>query len=128
MWLVPTGCLTLIGLVLAFVAVIVVVVFGAMKSSDVYKDGVARAQKDPAVIEALGSPVEDGWFMTGKTEVNGSSGEADLMVPISGPKGKGKLYIVAEKSEGKWTYSKLVVVTDEGEKRLNLLPSDTLEQ
>ena len=128
MWFVPTGCLTLIGLVLAFVALIVVIVFGTMKSSDVYKDSLARAQNDPAVIEALGSPIDDAWYMTGKTEVTGSSGAADLMVPISGPKGKGKLYIVAEKAEGKWNYSKLVVVTDEGEKRLNLLPGEALEE
>jgi hypothetical protein len=128
MWFVPTGCLTLIGLVVGFVALIVMVVFGTMKSSDVYKDSLRRAQNDPAVIAALGSPVEDGWFMTGKTEVNGSSGQADLMVPISGPKGKAKLYIVAEKAEGKWNYSKLVVVTDEGEKRLDMLSGDALEQ
>ena len=38
-WFVPLGCLSMIGLVVVFVAAIVVIVFGALKSTDVYKDG-----------------------------------------------------------------------------------------
>ncbi len=41
--------------------------------------------------------------------MNGGSGEADLAIPISGPKGKATIYAVATKSGGKWTYSKLTV-------------------
>jgi hypothetical protein len=127
-WFVPVGCLTMIGLVVVFVAAIVVIVFGALKSTDVYKDGLARAQKHPAVIEALGSPIDDGLFMSGKTNVTGSSGEADISVPISGPNGKGTLYIVAKKSAGKWSYEQLVVELAKGGQRINLLEDGALEQ
>ena len=126
-WFVPMGCLTMIGLVIAFVAMIMFIVFGALRSTDVYKQAVARAKKNPAVIEALGSPIEEGMLLSGKTNVEGSSGEADLSVPISGPKGKGTLYIVATKSAGEWTYSQLVVEVAQDRKRINLL-SDDLEQ
>jgi hypothetical protein len=127
-WFVPLGCLTMIGLVVTFVAAIVVIVFGALKSTDVYKDGLARAQKHPAVIEALGSPIDDGLFMSGKTNVTGSSGEADIAVPISGPNGKATLYIVAKKSAGEWTYEQLVVELAKGGQRINLLEDAALEQ
>lgn len=108
-WFVPTGCLTLIALAVAFVAMIVVVVFGAMKSSDAYKIAVTRAKNDERVVRAIGKPISEGMFMSGNTNVNGGSGQADLAIPISGPKGKAKIYAVATKSAGEWVYSKLVV-------------------
>ena len=42
-------------------------------------------------------------------QTSGSSGEADLMVPITGPKGEGKLYVMAEKQGGVWQYELLQV-------------------
>ena len=108
-WFVPTGCLTLIVLAVAFVAMIVVVVFGAMNSSDAYKIAVTRAKNDERVVRAIGKPIGEGLFMSGNTNVSGGSGQADLAIPISGPKGKAKIYAVATKSAGEWVYSKLVV-------------------
>src|SRR2546430_13562137 len=46
---------------------------------------------------------------TRKTNVKGGSGDADLSIPISGPKVKGTIYAVATKSPGYWTYFKLEV-------------------
>src|SRR5471032_657415 len=97
-WFVPTGCLTLIAMAVAFVAMIVVVVFGAMKSSDAYKIAVTRAKNDERVVRAIGKPISEGMFMSGNTNVSGGSGQADLAIPISGPKGKAKIYAVATKS------------------------------
>ena len=121
-WFVPTGCLTLFVLFLAFIALIVLVVFGAMKSTDVYKTALSRAQQHPEVVEALGSPVDDGMFVSGSTDVNGASGNAELAIPISGPKGKGTLYVTATKSAGQWSYSKLVVEVKDTGKRIDLDP------
>jgi len=106
--------LVLIG---AFVFCIITIVFGAMKSSDAYKSALARTKADPRVVNALGSPITDVFFVSGKTNVSGSSGDADMTIPISGPKGKGTIYFVASKFMGKWTFSKLVVeVGPTGEK------------
>jgi Cytochrome oxidase complex assembly protein 1 len=44
----------------------------------------------PAVIEALGSPIKEGFFVSGNTNVNGASGEANLSIPISGPREKAR--------------------------------------
>ena len=120
-WFVPTGCFTVLILFAAFITLIVVIVFSAMKSSDVYKDALKRAKAEPAVIEALGSPIKDGMFVSGRTNVNGASGEANLAIPIYGPKGEGTLYVVAEKSVGAWNYSNLVVEVKKTKNRIDLL-------
>ncbi|MEN3368195.1 MAG: hypothetical protein V7609_338 [Verrucomicrobiota bacterium] len=122
-WFVPTGCcLTPLVLGGAFAAFLVLVVFGAMKQSDAYKMAVARAKDDQRVISALGSPIAEGWFLSGHTNVNMGSGDADLTIPISGPKGKGTIYAVATKSAGEWTYSKLVVKVDATGETIDLGP------
>src|SRR6185436_9997466 len=111
----PVGCLVLLLPLLAiggFVGTILAIVFGSIKSSDVYEEALARARANPAVVEALGQPVEDGWLVGGNINVNGPSGSADLSAPLHGPKGKGTLYIVATKSAGRWEYETLEVEVD----------------
>ena len=108
-------------LVGGFIFLIVCIPFAAMKSSDAYKMALARAKADPRVMEALGSPIEDGFFAWGKVNVSGTSGEADMTVPLSGPKGKGTLYFVASKFAGKWTFSKLMVETANNGQRIDLI-------
>jgi hypothetical protein len=51
-------------LFVVFVGSIALVIFSAVKSSDVYKDALARAKTRPAVIEALGSPVTEGFLVS----------------------------------------------------------------
>lgn len=120
-WFVPTGCLGMVLLAAAFGFFIVSIVFGAMKSSDAYKSALAKAKADPRVANALGSPITDGFFVGGQTNVNGTSGYADMNVPISGPKGKGTIYFVASKFAGKWTFSKLMVEVADTGQRIDLI-------
>ena len=127
-WFVPMGCLSMVLLITLFVAGIVMIVFGALKSSDAYKTAVARAKANPQVVEALGTPIEEGMFLSGNTNVSASSGSADLTIPISGPKGKAKVYAIATKQAGRWTYSTLEAEIDGRDDRVNLLAGETLEQ
>jgi hypothetical protein len=119
-WFVPAGCLTFFAMIVAFVAIIIFVVFAAMKQSDVYKTAVARAKSDPRVVEALGTPIDEGMFVSGSTHVNGAAGDADLSIPISGPKGKATVYVAAKKSVGRWEYEKLEVEIDKTKERIDL--------
>ena len=96
-----------------------------MKSSDVYKEALRRAQKDPEVIAALGQPVQDGMFLSGSTKAQGASGEANMSVPIHGPKGKGTLFVEAQKSSGKWIYNTLAVEVGSSGKRIDLSPKSS---
>jgi hypothetical protein len=102
------------------VLVVISIVFGALKSSDAYKVALAKAKADPRVVNALGSPIEDGFFVSGKTNVTGSSGLADLTIPISGPRGKGTIYFVASKFAGEWTFSKLIVEVEKTGEKIDL--------
>jgi hypothetical protein len=108
-------------LFVVFVGSIVLIVFSAVKSSDVYKDALARVKTHPAVIEALGSPVTEGLLLSGNTNVNGASGEANLSIPVSGPKGKGTIYLAATKSLGRWNYSGLVLQIAGTHQQIDLL-------
>ena len=108
-------------LVGCFVFLIISVVFGALKSSDAYKAALEKAKADPRVVSALGTPISDGFFVGGKTNVSGTSGQADMTVPISGPNGKGTLYFVATKFAGKWTFSKVMVEIEKTGQRIDLI-------
>jgi hypothetical protein len=123
-WFVPTGCLTLIVLFMVFIGGILLLVFSGFKHSDVYKQAIAMAQKNPEVIKQLGEPVKPGWYFSGKIEVAGPSGHADIAIPISGPKNHGTLYAVADKSADQWKFTILKVGVEGRTRRIDLLKTD----
>lgn len=120
-WLVPVWCFTIFALFTGFVVLIIYLVFSLGKSSDAYKEALTRAQSYPAVLEFLGTPIEEGWYITGSINISGPSGEADIAFPISGPKGKATVYVVASKSAGLWSFSTLAVKIKSTGLRIDLL-------
>lgn len=106
-------------------ATIMFVAFGALKSSDAYKTAVARAEADPRVADAIGQPIQEAFFIVGKTEVHGASGESDLTIPIHGPKGKATIHAVATKSSGEWHYSTLEVKVAKTGQTIDLADSES---
>ncbi len=110
-------------LLVAFIASVALLILSSIKSTDVYKDALSRARTNQAVVGALGYPIKEGLLVSGNTNVNGASGEASLAIPISGPKGKGTLYVSATKSLGQWRYSGLVVEVAASGERVDLLPT-----
>jgi hypothetical protein len=104
-----------------FVVGIVAVVMGTMRSSDVAKEAFARAQSNTLVEQRLGSPISEGWFVGGSINVSPGSGDADLSVPISGPKGKGTVYVTAQKTAGTWVYSIMQAGIEGSNEKIDLL-------
>jgi len=102
--------------------VLVVFIFGAIKSSDIYKGALSRAQNDPRVIAALGSPIKSGFFLSGNVNVNNTNGTADITFPISGPKGKASVHAVGTRDSGGWHYSELTATPENGAP-INLMSS-----
>lgn len=84
-------------------------VFYAMRSSEPYAHALKLAREHPQVQQALGTPIEPGWFTSGNISTEGSGGTAKLSIPISGPKGSATIYVDAEKRAGKWQYTQLQV-------------------
>ena len=115
------GCGLLLAGAIAFVAFIVFVVFASMRSAAPYQDGLAKARADARVQQALGAPVEPGWFMSGSIRTENRTGQCDISVPLNGSKQKGSLRVVGTKDEGRWTYTKMVVTPAAG------APIDLLE-
>jgi len=120
-WAVPVGCLGAVVVVAAFVIAMFAFVFGVIKYSDVYKESIAQARGNAQVTRALGLPVEEGFFVLGSIHVNGPRGEADMAIPISGPRASGTIYAQAKKSAGLWYFTLLEVAIEGSEGRIDLL-------
>src|SRR5207245_5004925 len=90
-WVVPLGCL----LPALFVGGCGLLVFlfatGIIKQSDAYKIAMARAQANPALIEAIGSPISQTGIVSGNSKVTAPTDQANLSIPLSGPKGEATL-------------------------------------
>lgn len=120
-WFVPTGCLTMVLVCGGFVTLIFTFVLGALKSSDVYNEALAKARTNAQVTAALGTPIEPGFWVSGNINVSNDSGNADMSIPISGPQGSGTIYVTATKSTGRWNYSTMVCEVSGSGNRINLL-------
>ena len=128
-WVVPVGCFTIVVamlLILGAMVSLVLGIFGMIKSSGAYEQAMARARSSMEVRQALGEPVEDTWYLTGTVHVNGPSGNANLAIPLHGPKAKGILFVEATKSSNQWKFRVLTLSVDGTGERINLLDSGTI--
>lgn len=122
-WAVPVGCATPLLVCGGGVGLLLVFIFGSIKSSQPYKHSLAAATSDSRVIAALGTPIEPAWLVTGSIEIAGASGSAELSYDLKGPNGSATVHVVAEKAAGRWTYSTLTVDLHPGAQRVDLLSS-----
>lgn len=125
-WAVPVGCLTAILLMVLFVGAVFMLVFGMFRSSEPYQQALEKARQSPALQQALGTPIEPGWLVTGSFSESGPSGTAEFTIAIQGPKGKGTIYVDAEKRAGKWAFRMLRADTESGV-QVDLLKEETRE-
>jgi len=113
LWVVvPLAVVGFLGSLAVFAAVIVSVVFGILKSTDPYQQAVSRSRANAVVISALGTPIKEGWFLQGQVNYENQTGNAELSIPLTGPKGSGTVYIVGKRVGGKWSYSRIAVTLD----------------
>ena len=120
-WLVPAGCLGLTLIATACGLVITYLILSGMKNSGVYRDAAAAVEASPEARAALGSPIERGWWLMGSIHVTGPSGDADIVFPVSGPEGSGKLYAIGSKRAGEWTLELLELQVEGRDGRIDLL-------
>lgn len=92
-----------------------------------YKDSLALAEQHPDIQQALGTPLEapDNFFSLvsmmkdgGQFDIqnSGSQIDFDIEMPVSGPKGSGKLIVTANSSDSgiSWTYTQQELHLDDG--------------
>lgn len=121
------GCGVLFFGFLAFLGFIFTVVVGSMRSSEPYRESMERARRDDRVIAALGTPIEPGIFISGSINTQNNNGDADLSIPIHGPKGKARIHVVGTKESGRWSYSRMTVTPEQGEP-IDLLRRELLDR
>ncbi len=127
-WFVPACCLVVFLFIAGGIAGILALIEGSIKQSGAYTQSLALAQSNPQVIAQIGQPVAAGFFVSGNINVNGDSGDADISFPVSGPKGKGKVYAVAKKIADQWQFQTLLFGADGQTGRIDLLQTQTTTQ
>ncbi len=121
-WVIPSmGCLTLIIITIIFAITMVTKLTGLFKDSVPYTVGMETLQNNEFVIEALGEPIESNGVFEGNIRYNDDDGNADLRVPVKGPKGEASLLIIAVKTNGIWNYQTMEVTIDDTNEKINLL-------
>jgi hypothetical protein len=96
----------------AFIFGMMALLFGSMKSSTPYQEAVTAVQANPDAILALGEPIEPGFLLSGSINLNNNEGDASLQIPVSGPGGKGTVYVEAEKYDNAWHYTRMELFVD----------------
>lgn len=96
-------------------------VFSLLGNSEAGRLALAQAEAHPAVVAKLGSPLTKGRFVTGSVKVENASGSADLSMPVTGPKGAGRLFVKATRSGGQWRLDEVFLVPDDGSSRVNVV-------
>jgi len=105
----------------AFLAAILYWVFTIMGNSDPARLAFDTASASPVVIGRLGTPLKKGLLVSGRIEVTGPAGSAEISIPISGPRGEGALYVSARKTAGLWQLDLLQFGPKDSEERFDLL-------
>jgi hypothetical protein len=126
-WFVPTLILGLVLLLALFVGGLLTFVFGLLKSSEPYQHAVAVASNNPDVVRELGAPLAPGWYVSGNINVSENSGEANLAIPLNGKLRHGTVYVVAKKTDGVWTYTKLRMLVEGQESPIELMETPPLQ-
>lgn len=121
-WFVPTLVLGLVLLLVLVVGSVISFVFGLLKSGEPYQHAVAVASSNPDVVRELGAPITPAWYLSGSESESGSSGDADLAIPLKGSLHRGTVYVHAKKADGVWSYDKLEMLVEGRDIRIELLP------
>lgn len=92
-----------------------------IRSTSIYKMALNEAQHSPCAASLLGTPLTGRWGTSGNWSEGGQDDSANLSIPVYGPKGKGKLEMLAEKRSGAWKITSLVLVRES--RRIQLIPA-----
>ncbi len=89
-----------------------------MLDSEAYQQAIEIAE--PEIEERIGTPYEAGFLVAGSLNTSGGKTDADFNVPLTGPKGKGTLFVKATCYDGAdCDFSNLTLVV--GSERVDLL-------
>lgn len=92
----------------------------ALKSSDAYRLAVQALHANAQVVAILGEPIRTG-LPTGRFEVSGPSGYADVSFSTEGSRQSGTVYLQAIKRLGRWEIRRAVLDVNGTGQRIELV-------
>ncbi len=121
-WLLPMAVLGIFVPVTSCVLVTVLLIsFLAVRTSRIYKQTMAAVRTDDRVGRLIGSSIQPGLFVLGTVSRRVSGTMVNLTIPLYGSTGRATAFAVANKIEGNWHFSTLMVQTKGQENQINLL-------
>lgn len=122
-WLVPAVVVVLLSMVLLSCAGLVLMVMHMMRTSPPHQMAMPLVFENDRVVQALGTPIEQGALVQGSFSTSGDTGSADLQVPIAGPNGDAVVHIKASKAAGTWTLDHVTVQFESDARKLIIVPA-----
>ena len=92
----------------------------AAKKFDPYKLAIQTARQNREFLDALGSPVKEGWFFDGQEQF-GDPATAKMMIPVRGSTRAGNLSVRAIKDHGRWRLTQLTLELTKPDQTIDLL-------
>lgn len=127
-WVVPVGgCFTIIIIAVIAIGSIFYGVANAIEDSQPYEYALEKINADEDLINALGSPIEKDGMVQGSWNYTNGKKSANMVVPISGPKGSGTLFVEATGEDDDWTYDVIRVEIGDSE-TFNIIETDSSEE
>jgi hypothetical protein len=120
-WSIPGGCLLLLVLFMTSSVIVLALVQFSLTRSGAYRQAIERTRSHPAAIAQLGTPIHAGWFTSGNVKVYGNIGDAQLIIPVSGPQNHGTIFAIAHKEGAPWQFSSLQLAVPGRKDRIDLL-------
>jgi len=82
------------------------------RSSEPYQEAMRRARCSIELVAVLGEPIQDGFLPTGSVQRNANgSGASELVISLTGPRGRAEMYLEAHREHGVWDYPLLYAIT-----------------
>jgi hypothetical protein len=118
-WKIPLG-LFILFLLIGVGSLPTLVKMTAIHHSDVYKLAINQAATNAELRAQIGEPIQPAWYISGELQKDTL---AKLSIPISGPRGKGVIHVLATKSFGAWWFYSLKADVEGNTASIDLLAS-----
>jgi hypothetical protein len=100
---------SIIGAIMVFSIIMIVLVNGIFKTSEVYKMTLEMLNNNTQAQMVLNKEIKSSGFITGNISTSGSSGNANLSFSVTGSTGKVKVYVTGIKEIDAWKIVKLYI-------------------
>ena len=87
----------------------------------VYDQAMSRVNASLQTQQLLGAPVRVGWPIRESGTLSNQSGQARLLIPVSGPSGKGQVIVWGVSHGGIWTITDLELAPNGASTNLRLI-------